>query len=248
MKFVIAFVGILLLVENSSAQVAPDFTITDINGVEHNLYERLNSEHTVIINFFFLGCTPCEYYLPDLKQLNIEYGAAAGGGLEIWIISKQDESAELAAFNLENDYPFYFFGVDGGGYDVVQAFEIIYDTLFYPNYTVVCPDASTTFDIWPVTDGIWEIESVMLQCNYDVAIESVSNSDFKIYPNPASTMIQFEGENFDKIRISELNGRILFETESSINQIAIENLEPGMYLFSGFKNNQQIITSLFMKK
>lgn len=248
MKFIATIISILFLWENSIAQVAPDFTITDINGIEHNLYERLNSEHTVIINFFFLGCTPCEYYLPDLKELNNEYGVDAGGGLEIWVISKQDESAELAAFDLEHDYPFYFFGVDGGGYDVVQAFEIIYDTLFYPNYTVVCPDASTTFDIWPVTDGIWEIESVMLQCNYDVAIETVSNTEFKIYPNPANTMIQFDGEHFDKIVISEINGRILFETASSINQIVIDNLEPGMYVFSGFKNQQQIISALFMKK
>ena len=38
-----------LLLEVGS--IAPDFTATDTDGVEHNLYDYLNNDKTVILNF-----------------------------------------------------------------------------------------------------------------------------------------------------------------------------------------------------
>ena len=48
---------LLILSLDSSAQlpngsIAPDFTATDINGVEYNLYELLDAGNTVILDFF----------------------------------------------------------------------------------------------------------------------------------------------------------------------------------------------------
>lgn len=247
MQSVFAILLLLCLAFRNSAQVAPDFTITDVNGVEHNLYETLNTVHTVIINFFFLGCEPCAYYLPDLQALEDAYGAASGGGLEIWVISKQDESADLSAFSLDNDYGFYFFGVDGGAFDVVQDFEAIYDTLFYPNFTVVCPDASTHFDIWPVTDGLWEVESEVLQCNYGVAIRDVSKEKLSLYPNPVGPTLYFDGAGMESIAISDMQGRTVIETADPGNAVSVEGLMPGVYLFAGITPGGTIFTSLFLK-
>jgi hypothetical protein len=43
----------------SVGSVAPDFTLTDINGQSHHLYSYLDSGYTVIIDVSAAWCTPC---------------------------------------------------------------------------------------------------------------------------------------------------------------------------------------------
>ena len=56
MKHIYAALTALLLTFSAAAQlpdgsIAPDFTATDLNGVEHNLYSLLDEGKKVIIDF-----------------------------------------------------------------------------------------------------------------------------------------------------------------------------------------------------
>jgi thiol-disulfide isomerase/thioredoxin len=42
--------------------IAPDFTLTDLNGTSHNLYSLLDDGYTVILDFSAVWCPPCWSY------------------------------------------------------------------------------------------------------------------------------------------------------------------------------------------
>ena len=54
---------------------APDFTLTDVNGVQHTLSEYTGQDFVVFIDFFSLSCGPCHdqsSYFENLYQNNKE--------------------------------------------------------------------------------------------------------------------------------------------------------------------------------
>jgi len=70
-------------VKTSSAQladgsVAPDWTLTDLNGNSHHLYDYLDNGYTVIIDFSAVWCGPCWSYHTSgaLEDLYINHGPA----------------------------------------------------------------------------------------------------------------------------------------------------------------------------
>lgn len=51
--------GIFVNAQLPDGSIAPDFTLSDINGVEHNLYDYLDQGKTVFIDFSGTWCVPC---------------------------------------------------------------------------------------------------------------------------------------------------------------------------------------------
>lgn len=65
---------------------APDFTVTDLNGVTHNLYSLLDQGYTVFLEFSATWCGPCWNYHSGghLKELWNQYGP--NGTDEVFVI------------------------------------------------------------------------------------------------------------------------------------------------------------------
>ena len=77
--------GLLFLGLNANSQivtgsVAADFTLTDIDGVTHNLYDYLDAGKTVIIDISATWCPPCWSYhnTNALEDLWINHGPTGG--------------------------------------------------------------------------------------------------------------------------------------------------------------------------
>jgi thiol-disulfide isomerase/thioredoxin len=52
---------------------APAFALTDINGQAYDLAALRGK--VVVVNFWFIGCAPCQQEMPALKQLTVDYRA-----------------------------------------------------------------------------------------------------------------------------------------------------------------------------
>jgi hypothetical protein len=77
-------------------------------------------------------------------------------------------------------------------------------------------------------------------CSYTIGIEEHHNSNLKVYPNPANSVINIEGESIEKITIINSIGQIVkvVQSKAYITQIDISNLSVGNYVLSiGFSNN-----------
>ena len=58
--------------------VVDDFTVTDVEGVEHNLYSILAEGKYVYLDFFFDTCVPCQTTTPIFNEFFDKYGCNEG--------------------------------------------------------------------------------------------------------------------------------------------------------------------------
>lgn len=98
----------------SSAQTAPDFTLTDINGKKISLSQFKGK--VVVLDFWATWCPPCRRGIPDLVAIKKQYGDK----IEIIGISVDQESAtEVPGFvkDYKINYPVVY-----GNYEVTQKY------------------------------------------------------------------------------------------------------------------------------
>ena len=78
-------------------------------------------------------------------------------------------------------------------------------------------------------------------------VEKPGNS-FAIYPNPATDQIFLSNiENESKLRLLDMNGRLINEYQESLNQISVISLIPGVYILQ-LINETGVSTQKFIKK
>lgn len=92
----------------SNAVAAPDFTLSDQNGVEHTLSDYQGK--TVFLNFWATWCPPCRSEMPQIQALYEKYGENEGDLIVLGVASpdygSEGSAAEIAAFLSENGYTF----------------------------------------------------------------------------------------------------------------------------------------------
>ena len=126
-----------------NGSVAPDFTVTDIAGDEHNLYSYLDSGYAVIIDFSATWCGPCWSYHTSgvFEEIYEAHGPDGTNEVRILFIesdnSTTDEDLHGTGANTWGDwtagveYPI----IDNGG-DIFSLYQCGY----YPTIFTVCPN------------------------------------------------------------------------------------------------------------
>lgn len=237
----------LLLSFNSSAQladgsVAPNFTITDLDGNQHELYEYLDQGYTVIVDLYAVWCGPCWNYhntgtghpnAGALKDLYNQYGP--------------DGTDEVIVMGIESDPSTSAASISGGGNSIGDWTEGVpyimanddqiaglYNLAYYPTVYGICPNRT-----------VFEVGQASVADHYNFAqgcpeaidgtdaalLESVSSSDLACGDYDLSVRLQNMGtEDLTSVSIEALiDGSVVASTDwsGSLSTYQIAEVEVG---------------------
>jgi Secretion system C-terminal sorting domain len=162
-RILLAFSAILILGSASvkaqlpNGSLAPDFTATDINGVEHHLYDYLAQGYTVVLDVSATWCGPCWSYHTGayngtngegaLHVLHNEHGVANGGNVIVIMIEGDGNTNTECLYSAtgcnsstqgdwvtDTPYPI----IDNAG--IANAYQISY----FPTIYTICPTGIVT--------------------------------------------------------------------------------------------------------
>ena len=127
--------------------IIPDFTGTDIEGNEINLYSILNAGQAVFINFFLFGDEYSETPMSDIVEAYRLYGCNQHDVFFMEITPNgTDANCQAWVERFGVQYP--TISRDGGGNDIAQAIPVG----FYPTLMLIRPDHTIAMrDIYPPT-------------------------------------------------------------------------------------------------
>lgn len=147
---------LLLLTGSAQSQVAIDsalaFSVKDVDGVQHHLYEYLDAGNLVVIDFFTTNCGPCQTYASEISASYEYFGCNSGNVIFLGMNWGSDNQAVRVFDSIWGaEYPSVS-GLQGGGNNVVDAYQV----LSYPTVILIAPDRTILNNhIWPpATDSI----------------------------------------------------------------------------------------------
>lgn len=134
-----------LTINAQEFQISPDWTATDINGVEWNLYSILDEGKSVVLEFSYTTCGPCWTFHNSgtLKDVYEAYGPDGTDELMVFFIESVEQTglADLQG-ETENTQGNW---VEGTPFPIIDNHLVsdLYQFPLYPSVAYICPDRKT---------------------------------------------------------------------------------------------------------
>lgn len=203
---------IALSASTAFSQTPPDFTVTDTDGNTLNLYNTLNSGKTIMLDFFFVDCPVCLSNVDNIEFVYDQFGSGQGQ-FDIWGINDRDNDAEITAYKAQNGVSFpCASSVEGNALSALNQYASLYNFTGFPTYSIICPDKSMTWDVWPISTNAPQIAAALTaDCGlqpFQTAIgENEKSPEVNLFPNPAAeyTRINYVLENGGDVKFEVYN-------------------------------------------
>jgi thiol-disulfide isomerase/thioredoxin len=183
-KLVLSVFAIILsgfLFAQTTLTKATDFSVKDIEGNTIQLFDLLDMDLFVCIDFFSSSCGPCSYYSPDF-QLSYEDFGENSGNVYHFSICWGDDNIGVGYYQQQYGLTFpAVSGFDGGGNAVYHQ----YDIQSYPTVILIAPNRDIVEQyIWEPTRGNINDAIVAAGGTLVSVPENDLVKEFGVYPNP----------------------------------------------------------------
>lgn len=158
-------------VAQPSTAIAPDFTLTDMDGTSHNLYTHLNQGKTVIMDMFATWCGPCIASIPSIETIWEDHGPAGDNTIVVLTLESDANTSNEAATAAEHNMTAPLFD---NGHEITG---LGYQSGFYPTYFVVCPDRT-----WQMYVGSVSAPATLLDLVDNCPEPGVLQNDGRVLP------------------------------------------------------------------
>lgn len=227
------------LTAQTSLTTAVDFTVTDIHGVEHHLFEYLDAGKHVCLDFLFTTCGPCQANQPYFTEAYHLFGCNEGDviflSLETTVGDAETEAYEQA-YGGDNPPPIASC-TDGGACEAASPYGIG----AFPTFILIAPDHTILEqDMWPLSAGAQTFVDYLtpygidqMACVVDVN-EATAARALTAFPNPATDEVQVNLPAFEgaaQLQVTDLAGRIVeqFTTTSTVARLNVADWPQGAY-------------------
>jgi len=224
-KFLLTLAAIAMSLGTAFAQLpagstAPNFTITDIDGNTHNLYDILDEGKPVLLDLFAVWCSPCWTFAETevFDEFDALYGAS--GDNSVFTIAVESDASTPAS------------SLSGGGNSVGDWTSLInypladdadasiatdYALGYYPTIYLICPDRSVT-EIGQGPGTIyWTVETLAEEVFMNTCPQPVEGSN-AVMQSYNSELISCGGDKITPV-VTILNMGTVDMTACTINTI-----------------------------
>lgn len=236
-----------------NGSIAPDFTLTDYYGTEHELYSYLDEGKTVFVEIFAAHCPSCWNYhqTHTLKDLYNNYGP--NGTDEVMVLALEydqwnghnafigDGDPWVTQGNWLEGTPYPIFNVESPHRGVFDD----YDVSFYPVVYKVCPDRVLEQVSISATAG--QLYDKVQACQHALAVSDLEDLG-AIYVNDLTGELMIEEfEKVNSLRILNTMGQTVHYI-GTVNRprIALQSLSTGVYLFQLQTEKGQVTRKLLV--
>lgn len=241
-----------------SAQMgtAHDFTVTDIDGNTHDLYDILDQGYVVIVEASATWCGPCwsVHQAEYVKDLYAQMGPDGTNEIRV-IFYETDPSTPLSSLqgtgpNTQGDW------ITGTNYPIVNESaplslqSSVYWPLGTPTISVIRPgDREITADVWNQNlQGMINAVNAAIASNpSSIGDGWLSENGVSIYPNPAIDQLVVNlneaNEAVDAIVIRNMVGQTVVTAAVQGQQrldLEVSDLTTGVYMIE-FQNERSVL-------
>ena len=254
--------GLLTLALSASAQVAPDFTVTDIDGMSHNLYTWLNDGKVVIVDASATWCGPCWslHSSHALEYLHQNFGPDGTDQLRV-LFYEADASTTMADLqgltgSSQGDW------LTGTNYPVVNEAPLqlngnIWWPQGFPTVSLIRPsDKMIVEDMWN-----WSYNQMVTAINQIITLNSAASVNerdaaqgMKLYPVPVTDRLVVDLTSSDlrvsNLLITDATGRQISDIpvgSNTILNVDVAEFGPGMYFVTMIANGERAAVKPFVK-
>ena len=118
---------------------APNFTVTDLNGNSHELYNYLDSGYVTVLEFLSVTCGHCVMHAPGTENSYLTNGPSGNNSARFLGLEVNGSTDSAAVANFANTHNVTFPIAND-----VTPYLINYQMSYTPTYYVVYPDRSYT--------------------------------------------------------------------------------------------------------